>query len=124
MRPDVPLLSGAIEMNAHHGDEENAIRRRFLEQLEGRAQRNYSHGRVGPDDDGDLAMAIGHDAAKGIVVIDYGKMIQWVGMPAEQAVKMAEMLIEHAVAVGTGPLSISIGGTIRNLPRPGNVGKR
>lgn len=107
-------------MNAHHGDEENAIRRRFLEQVEGRAQRSYSRGRVGPDDDGDLAMAIGADPAKGIVVIDYGKLIQWVGMPPEQAVKMAEMLIEKAMAVADRPLSVNIGGTVRNI-RPKGV---
>lgn len=104
-------------MNAHHGDEENAFRRRFLEQLEGRAQRAYSQGRLGADDDGDLAMAIGADPAKKIVVIDYGKLIQWVGMPPEQAVKMAEMLIEKALTVADKPLAINIGGTVRNLPR-------
>lgn len=102
-------------MNAHHGDEENAIRRRFLEQIEGRAQRAYSQGRIGADDDGDLAMAIGADPDKKIVVIDYGKLIQWVGMPPEQAVRMAEMLIEKARAVSDRPLSVNIGGTIRNV---------
>lgn len=104
-------------MNAHHGDEESAIRRRLLDQLEGRAQRSYSEGRLGPDDDGDTAMAIGHDPAKKVVVIDYGKQVTWVGMPAEQAVKFAEMVIQHAIAVSDKPLSINIGGTVRNLPR-------
>ncbi len=104
-------------MNAHHGDEENAIRIRFLQQLVGRAKRSYSHGRVGADDDGDLAMAIGADPQKKIVIIDYGKMIQWVGMPAQQAIAMAESLIEKAMAVSDKPLSISIGGTIRNIPK-------
>lgn len=102
-------------MNAHHGDEESAIRRRFVEQVEGRAQRSYSEGRIGADDDGDLAMAIGADPARKLVVIDYGKLIQWVGMPADQAVKMAEMLIAKAREVSDRPLSVNIGGTIRNV---------
>lgn len=102
-------------MNAHHGDDGSDIWRRFLEQVEGRAQRAYSDGRLGADDDGDLAMAIGADQARRVVIIDYGKLIQWVGMPPEQAVRMAEMLIEKALAVSDKPLVVNVGGTVRNL---------
>lgn len=101
---------------AHHGGGEHrsnpeleALMKRFIEQAEGRAKREYTRGRIGADDEGSLAMAVSHDPAKGIVRLDFGKEISWLGMPPEQAVGLAKLLIQHARQVATSPLTIEIG---------------
>lgn len=101
---------------AHHGSEQarpnpalDALMKRFLDQTEGRAKRAYSEGRVGADDDGDLAMAVGHDIGARIVRVDFGKPVTWLGMPPEQAVGLAKLLIQHARAVSSKPLVVEIG---------------
>lgn len=105
-------------MNEHHGDEQSEMIKRFMKQVDGKADRTYSGGRLSGDDDGDLAFMVGHDPQKKVVVIDYGKLVRWVGMPAEQAVGLAQLIIDHALAVSDGrPLSITINGTARNLKR-------
>lgn len=94
---------------AHHGGrDEQEMMRRLMDQLEGRAKRNYSEGRVGATDEGDLAIAVAADPAKGIVIIDFGKNLSWLGMGPEQAVHLAKMLIEKARAVSKEPLTVSL----------------
>jgi hypothetical protein len=105
-------------MVPHHGgrdEQDPEILKRLMDQLEGRAKRNYSEGRASVTDDGDLALAVAADRAKKIVVIDFGKQVDWIGMGPEQAVGLAEMLIAKAREASDRPLSVNIGGTIRNV---------
>lgn len=101
----------------HHGEgmspemrklfeNEQASRQRFQDQVDRRAQRSWSEGRTGPSDDGDLAFAIGSDPATGLVRVDFGKPVEWIGMPAQQAVELAQALIKHARAVSKEPIRI------------------
>jgi hypothetical protein len=111
-------LKETIEMVPHHGGREEhdqEILKRLMDQMEGRAKRAYSEGRVSATDDGDLALAVAADRAKKIVIIDFGKQVDWIGMGPEQAVGLAEMLIAKAREVSDRPLSVNIGGTIRNV---------
>ena len=94
---------------AHHGGRnEQEMMSRLLDQLEGRAKRNYSEGRIKATDEGDLALAVTADPAKGIVIVDFGKDVSWLGMGPEQAVHLATMLIEKARAVSKTPLTVSL----------------
>jgi len=83
-----------LAMSAAHHSEESKHLERFLAQLEGRARRNYSEGRVGPHDEGDLAFAIAVDPQRKIIIIDFGKPVDWIGMPLREAVQLREMLTE------------------------------
>jgi acetyl-CoA carboxylase alpha subunit len=78
-------------------EEEQLIAKRLLDQMEGRAtQREYPHGRLGADDDGALAVAIAADRKTGNVIITFGKPVSWVGMPAPEAIALANRIIEAA----------------------------
>lgn len=81
---------------------------RLQQQLDGRAQRTWSEGRIGPDDDGDIALAIGSDPDKELVIIDFGKEVTWLAMPPQQAVEIAQMLIKHARTISKSPLTINL----------------
>lgn len=101
---------------AHHGqvpsdDGKTAmdeIMRRFVDQVEGRAKRKFSDGRIGPNDDGDVSFACSADAKNKIVILDFGKPVSWIGMQPEQAVAIAEMLVKFARQVSDRPLTIEI----------------
>lgn len=114
---------GELNMSfQHHGENEpvmsdqlrklfedsEAARKRLSEQLEGRAKRSWSDGRLGGEDDGDLAFAIGPHPEKELVVIDFGKQVEWIAMPPQQAVELAQALIKQARAVSKTPLKYSL----------------
>ena len=89
-------------------EDEKAARERFQEQVEGRAKRTWSEGRVGPADDGDLAFAIGTHPEKELVVLDFGKSVEWIAMPPQQAIELAQSLIKHARSISKEPLKIQL----------------
>lgn len=87
-------------------ENEQASRQRFSDQVAGRAKRSWSDGRIGPHDDGDLAFAIGPHPDKELVVIDFGKPVEFIACPPQQAIELAQALIKHARAISTQPLKI------------------
>lgn len=99
--------------SSHHGafpdkQPDSEIMKRFLEQMEGRAKREYSAGRLKATDDGDLAMAITADKANGVVVIDFGKQVTWIGLGPAECVNLAEMLISKAKEISSEPITLNI----------------
>ena len=58
---------------------------------------NFPHGKLNGSDEGGIRFAIGEDG--GNVVINFGTPVAWLGMPPEQAVALAEMLIAKARVV-------------------------
>ena len=76
----------------HHGDAENI--KRFLDQIEGKAKRQYPQGRMGHKDDGALAYAVTADLRHKTVVIRFGKTVEWIGLGVDDAVQLAEKLQE------------------------------
>lgn len=57
---------------------------------------NYPEGKLNNDDQGELKIAIGK--IEGKIVIDFGKPTTWIGMPVEQAVAFAELIVQKAVS--------------------------
>lgn len=55
----------------------------------------FPRGKLGPDDDGELQFGVAHDS-RGTVIINFGKPVEWVGMPATTAITMARALLKHA----------------------------
>lgn len=87
---------------AHHGD--NELIRRFLSQVEGTAKREYPAGRMGHDDDGILSYAITTDHAKKVVVIRFGKPIEWLGLGPDECIALAQQLIARAREISNKPV--------------------
>ena len=55
---------------------------------------DFPHGKLNGSDEGGIRFALGEDG--GNVVINFGTPVAWLGMPPEQAVALAEMLIAKA----------------------------
>ena len=87
-------------------DDQKAAQHRFREQVDGRARRSWSDGRLGATDDGDLAFTIGPHPDHELVVIDFGKQVEFLAMPPQQAIDLAQALIKHARAIATTPVKI------------------
>ena len=53
-------------------------------------------GKVSDDDEGELQLAIGADHAHGIVRLEFGKPVGWLGLPTAHARQLAALLREKA----------------------------
>ncbi len=82
---------------------------RFVAQAEGKARRAYSAGRIGPDDDGDLAMAVAADRLKGVVILRFGKPVEWIGLGPAECKGLIDMLTEKLRELGDAS-TVNIGG--------------
>ena len=58
------------------------------------ATGGFPHGKLNETDEGALQFAVGEE--DGNVVIRFGGTVSWLGMPPEQAVAFAEVLITKA----------------------------
>lgn len=74
---------------------EESLLRRYMEQAEGRAKRAYPEGRIGADDDGELAMVVRADIPKQTVIIDFGKPVVWLGLKPDDVRGLIELLQKH-----------------------------
>ena len=68
---------------------------------------------LSPDDQGEIAFGVTQHRGK--VVIDFGeKPISWIGMPPEQAIELAQLLIAQAreanriIGNGARPLTVKL----------------
>lgn len=89
--------------------DQSDLLKQFQEQLRGHCKREWPEGRLSGDDDGQAVYMIGSDPDKQVVVIDFGKPTKWIGMPPQDAVDLAQLLIKHARAISSEPISVSIG---------------
>lgn len=56
----------------------------------------FTEGQISSDDEGELKMAIGADREAGIVRVDFGKPVGWLGLPKADAKHFAGMIVEKA----------------------------
>lgn len=54
----------------------------------------FPNGKINKDDEGELAIGIASDVKNNVVVIEFGKSIQWIGFPPEQAIEFANMIMK------------------------------
>jgi hypothetical protein len=79
----------------HHGDgEQSRLIKRFFDQANGQAKRAYPNGRVGADDEGELAYAIAADPRHQIIRIEFNKPVDWIGLDRASAEKLRDILEE------------------------------
>ena len=72
--------------------DENENMKRFIAQVEGKANRQYSQGRMSAEDDGDLAIAVGVDPQRKIIIINFGKPVAWIGLGIAETEELIEAL--------------------------------
>jgi hypothetical protein len=53
-------------------------------------------GNASDDDEGELQFAIAADHTQGIVRVEFGKAVAWIGLPSTQARELAKILTEKA----------------------------
>lgn len=68
---------------------------------------HHPEGRLTPQDEGAIQFAVGVKDAK--VVIDFGSPVSWVGMPPEQAMALAQLLVKRAREICNTPFTLNIG---------------
>lgn len=56
----------------------------------------FSQGKINDDDEGDIRMAVAYDPIDGIVRVEFGKPVAWLGLPPDQARGLATLLWKHA----------------------------
>jgi hypothetical protein len=61
------------------------------------ATGKFTHGSLGPHDEGDIQVGIARDS-KGNVHVNFGKEVSWFAMPPENAVEFAKLILRHAGA--------------------------
>ena len=87
-------------MASHHGESSDSeLRKLFEDQSLGVRKRAWPNGRLSASDDGETAIMIAADAAKGAVVMRFPKPMEWIAMEPEQAVLIAQNLIKQARAI-------------------------
>lgn len=59
------------------------------------ATGKFPDGKIGPDDEGELTLGVVRDS-QGRVHVNFGKPVQWLAMPPEKAIELANMLREAA----------------------------
>lgn len=93
-------------MSHHSGHDDEAMR--ALHSAMKDALGEYPAGKLNAADEGALAVGIGHQHGK--VVLQFPKSVAWIGFTPEQAVEIAETLVQHARACGCNrPLTLKVG---------------
>lgn len=93
---------------SHHGLDKEAqdAMSAAMQQIFG----EFPDGKLNANDEGALAVVIGHE--KQSVVMRFPKPVAWIGFTPEQALEIAESLIQHARKAGglLVPLVLRVGG--------------
>lgn len=56
----------------------------------------FPQGHLNDDDQGELRVAVGYDKLDGIVRVEFGKPVSWLGLPLPEAKQLALLLLKHA----------------------------
>lgn len=60
------------------------------------ATGRFPRGKAGDTDEGELRFAIAADHSEGIVRVEFGKPVAWLGLPVNEARALAKLLLEKA----------------------------
>jgi hypothetical protein len=58
----------------------------------------FPQGHLSDDDEGELKIAIAYDGLDGIVRVEFGKPVAWLGLPPPEAIEFAKLLLRKAGA--------------------------
>jgi hypothetical protein len=60
------------------------------------AKGTFSQGQLNDSDEGDLVLSVAYDKLDGVVRVEFGKPVAWLGLPPPQAIEFAKLLLRHA----------------------------
>ena len=60
------------------------------------ATGNFPDGKLNENDQGELALSIGIDREKNVIIMNFGTQVAWIGIPKQQAIEMGEGMIKRA----------------------------
>lgn len=87
----------------------------FRQQMEIEAQRmelgstgRHPSGSVHASDEGEIRMGVASDENTGKVMLNFGKPIVWLAFNPDEAIGLAQALIQHARKVAKEPIAIRI----------------
>lgn len=83
--------------NSHHGD--HPAIEQLRKEIECVGERpgptgRFPRGQITPQDEGELRLAVAH--ADGVVIIDFGKPVSWLGFAPHEARQFADLVLKHA----------------------------
>ena len=92
----------------HHSDQQipKELSDNLKEQLG--ATGEFPNGQYHPTDEGEIKMAIVTDRDRELVFLNHGKPVTWIGMTPQQAVELAQSLIQHARSISKEPLRVQL----------------
>ncbi len=62
------------------------------------ATGNFPHGKLNKHDEGELRLAVAWDNEAGLVRIEFGKPVAWLGLYPPEAIEFARLILKHAGA--------------------------
>lgn len=81
----------------HHGSpEQQAAERRLLDQFLNRSEPAFPGGHLNKLDEGELAFAVAVDPARKVIILRFGKPVDWIGFGKTEALHLANLLKEKA----------------------------
>jgi hypothetical protein len=93
----------------------NELGDEFRQQMEIESQRmglgatgRSPSGQLHHSDEGEIRFGVASDEKTGKVMINFGKPVAWLAFEPEQAVQIAQALIQHARKMAKEPLAIRI----------------
>lgn len=72
------------------------------------ATRRFPRGRLTNEDEGEIVIRVAERG--GVVVIDFGKPVTWIGFSPDEARQLADLLSKHARAIDTVYASLTVRG--------------
>lgn len=92
---------------SHHGNDDPELQRAMHEAMK-QVFGEFPDGKLNKDDAGGIAMAVGVE--HGRVVLRFPKPVAWVGFTADEAIALAESLVQNARKAGSKkPLAFTFG---------------
>jgi hypothetical protein len=80
---------------SHHGNDQERELAAHMKRVFG----EFPNGRLNENDAGAMAVAIGVE--NGVVIMNFGHSLKWIGFTPDQAIDLAEILIKHARKCGS-----------------------
>ncbi|MGD9635714.1 MAG: hypothetical protein AB7G28_26390 [Pirellulales bacterium] len=80
---------------SHHGDQlrgDPELAKLFEDQASGEAVRRYPDGRIGSNDDGQLAYLIATDHVHRVILVKFPVGVEWFGLDVESAIALRDEL--------------------------------
>jgi hypothetical protein len=62
------------------------------------ATGQFPQGKLNDTDEGEIKIGVAYDKIDGVVLVEFGKSVAWLGLPPPEAVELGKLLLRHAGA--------------------------